>query len=106
MFDRDSSTGRLSSSSSQSVLAGVAYTDGIVAALALSAGTLFVSIAGTASGGGGIGQYNMNVRGIGGMGCGLLEKTETSRFCYLYKMLTSTLGLVVAQATRYRLGRG
>ena len=62
MFDRDSRTGWLSSASAQSVLDGVSYTEGAVAALALSADTLFVSVAGAASGGGGIGLYTINVR--------------------------------------------
>lgn len=67
VFDRDSSTGRLSTASEQSVLDGVSYIEGTVAAFFLSADTLFVSIAGAASGDGGIGLYTMNVRGRGGV---------------------------------------
>lgn len=62
VFDRDSDTGQLSSSTSQSVLDGVSYTEGTVSAFFLSADTLFVSITGAASGDGGIGLYDMKVR--------------------------------------------
>ena len=40
----------------------MSFTEGTVAAFFLSADTLFVSIAGAASGGGGIGLYDMKVR--------------------------------------------
>ena len=64
VFDRDSDTGQLTSSTSQSVLDGVSYTEGTMAAFFLSADTLFVSITGVASGGGGVGLYDMKVRGL------------------------------------------
>lgn len=62
VYGRDSSTGDLSSFSELSVLDGVEFTEGTVAGFVLSSDLLFVNIAGTTSGGGGIALYDVNVR--------------------------------------------
>ena len=92
VYDRDSSTGRLSSASSQSVIDGVSFTEGRVAAFFLSADTLFVSIAGTASLGGGIGLYSMKVRALAslwsraactGCVCDLIKQKPKGVSCFV-----------------------
>lgn len=68
VYDRDSSTGELSSFTEQSVLDGVEFTEGTVAGFVLSSDTLFVSIASGYSSDsrrGGIALYDMNVRSLG-----------------------------------------